>query len=105
MSEKRSTKTTLLIGLMMFALFSPILNSASAVEESDNHPKSDEPKGVIHGDLRDFNPSEGRQYLLFDEEKPIVSAYGFMKQAWIDAGMPGQRIDQPQRARPQRPHQ
>ena len=89
MSEKRSTKTTLLIGLMMFALFSPILNSASAVEESDNHPKSDEPKGVIHGDLRDFNPSEGRQYLLFDEEKPIVSAYGFMKQAWIDAGMPG----------------
>ena len=64
MSEKRSTKTTLLIGLMMFALFSPILNSASAVEESDNHPKSDEPKGVIHGDLRDFNPSEVTPSLL-----------------------------------------
>ena len=83
MSEKRSTKSLLLIALMMVSLSSPIFSSSAAADsDSQSNERSYDAQGVIIGDLADFDVSEGREYLLFDEETPVVSAYGFMKQAW-----------------------
>ena len=90
MSEKRSTKSVFLITLMVISILTPILSPSAAAEDniSDADDSTDNP-GVIIGDLAEFNVASGRQYLLIDEEIPVVSAYGFMKQAWVDAGRPG----------------
>ena len=90
MSEKRSTKSVFLITLMVISILTPILSPSAAAEDniSDAADSTDNP-GVIIGDLAEFNVASGRQYLLIDEEIPVVSAYGFMKQAWVDAGRPG----------------
>ena len=90
MSEKRSTKSCFLVTLMLFSLIVPVM-SFSVSAESDSNPESTEydVQGVIIGDLANFDVNNGREYLMIDEETPVVSAYGFMKQAWIDAGMPG----------------
>ena len=89
MSEKRSTISLFLIFLMMVTSLSPLFSSASASEAEEHTDRNYAAGGVVIGNLEDFNPSDGREYLLIDEEVPVVSAYGFMKQAWIDAGMPG----------------
>ncbi len=44
---------------------------------------------MIIGDLDEFDPSEGSEYLFIHEEEPVVSATQFMRQAWIDEGRPG----------------
>ena len=89
MSEKRSTKSLFLIGIMMIALSSPLLSSPAGAESPSQDEESYVSEGVIIGDLANFDVASGREYLLIDEETPVVSAYGFMKQAWIDAGRPG----------------
>ena len=89
MSENRSTKSVFLISLMMASLLAPILSSPAGAEEVSNEHESEMDTGIIIGDLADFDVADGREYLLIDEETPVVSAYGFMKQAWIDAGRPG----------------
>ena len=82
MSEKRSTKSIFLIALMMVSLSSPIFSSSAAADsDSQANERGYDAQGVIIGDLADFDVAEGREYLLFDEETPVVSAYGFMKQA------------------------
>ena len=89
MSENRSNKALFLIALFFISIISPLLSSAGAdsVEETERIPYN--AGGVIIGDLKNFDPANGSQYLLIEEEQPVVSAYGFMKQAWIDAGRPG----------------
>ena len=89
MSENRSTKSVFLIGIMMLSLFVPLLSSPVSADETSNEHELEAELGVIIGDLADFNIADGREYLLIDEATPVVSAYGFMKQAWIDAGRPG----------------
>ncbi|MGB0200342.1 MAG: hypothetical protein ACPF9X_03325, partial [Candidatus Poseidoniaceae archaeon] len=90
MSEKRSTKSCLLIALMLFSLVVPIMSSSVSADSGSNSEQIVyDAQGVIIGDLANFDVNSGREYLLIDEETPVVSAYGFMKQAWIDAGMPG----------------
>ena len=75
---------------MFVALFLPVISTSAAADSTiDADNEAYDAQGVIIGDLANFDVSDGREYLLFDEETPIVSAYGFMKQAWIDAGMPG----------------
>ena len=89
MSEKRSTKSLFLIGLMIISFLTPVLSSASADEQLDSQDDEYDAQGIIIGDLADFDPADGRQYLLIEEDTAVVSAYGFMKQAWIDSGRPG----------------
>ena len=89
MSEIRTTKSILLITIMMVSLSSPIFSSLSSAQANTEEEHKYEAEGVVIGDLKDFDPANGREYLLIDEETAVVSAYGFMKQAWIDAGMPG----------------
>ena len=89
MSEIRTTKSILLITIMMISLSSPIFSSISSAKASTEEEDKYEAEGVVIGDLKDFDPANGREYLLIEEEMAVVSAYGFMKQAWIDAGMPG----------------
>ena len=74
---------------MVVSFLTPILSPASADEQEDSEPEEYDAMGIIIGDLADFNPTEGREYLLIEENTPVVSAYGFMKQAWIDSGRPG----------------
>ena len=76
MSEKRSTKSLFLIGIMVISFLTPILSPASADEQADSESLEYDAKGVIIGDLSDFDPSDGREYLLIEESNPVVSAYG-----------------------------
>ena len=89
MSEKRSTKSVFLITIMMIALSSPLLSFPTSAESPSQDVDTYLSEGIIIGDLANFDVASGREYLLIDEETPVVSAYGFMKQAWIDAGRPG----------------
>ena len=90
MSEKRSRKSCFLIALMLVSLTAPILSSSASAESgSTPEERTYDAQGIIIGDLANFDVNSGREYLLIDEEMPVVSAYGFMKQAWIDAGRPG----------------
>ena len=89
MSENRSNKALFLIALFFISVMSPIFASVSADAAEDTERIAYNAGGIIIGDLEDFNPENGSKYLFFDEQEPVVSAYGFMKQAWIDAGRPG----------------
>ena len=89
MSENRSNKALFLIALFFISVMSPIFASVSADATEDTERIPYNAGGIIIGDLEDFNPENGSKYLFFDEQEPVVSAYGFMKQAWIDAGRPG----------------
>ncbi|MDP6333934.1 MAG: hypothetical protein QF479_04785, partial [Candidatus Poseidoniaceae archaeon] len=89
MSENRSNKALFLVALFFISVLSPILGSVSADSNEETERLPYNAGGVIIGDLKDFNPNEGSQYLFIDEQQPVVSAYGFMKQAWIEAGRPG----------------
>ena len=75
---------------MLVSLTAPILSSSASAESgSTPEERAYDAQGIIIGDLANFDVNSGREYLLIDEEMPVVSAYGFMKQAWIDAGRPG----------------
>ncbi len=75
---------------MLVSLTAPILSSSASAESgSTPEERAYGAQGIIIGDLANFDVNSGREYLLIDEEMPVVSAYGFMKQAWIDAGRPG----------------
>ena len=89
MSENRSNKALFLVALFFISVLSPVLGSVSADSDEEVEKIPYNAGGVIIGDLKDFDTANGSQYLLIDEEQPVVSAYGFMKQAWIDAGRPG----------------
>ena len=85
MSERRSIKALLLVGLMLTS----VLTHASANETEIEAEDTPSPIGVVYGDLADFDVLTGSQYLLIDEDQPVVSATTFIKQAWIDEGRPG----------------
>ena len=89
MSENRSNKAVFLIALFFVSILSPLIPTSIADSSDENHRVPYNAGGVIIGDLKDFDPNNGSQYLFIDEPEPVVSAYGFMKQAWIDAGRPG----------------
>ena len=74
---------------MVISFLTPVLSSASADEQLDGQDDEYDAQGIIIGDLADFDPADGREYLLIEEDTAVVSAYGFMKQAWIDSGRPG----------------
>lgn len=90
MSERRSSPAIAFILLMLFSSTAPLLLSVAAQggEESSAEPAYNA-GGTIIGDLEDFDPSDGSEYLFIHEDEPVVSATQFMRQAWIDAGRPG----------------
>ena len=68
---------------------SPILLASGADSSTKEEVEPYNAGGVIIGDLSDFDVSQGNQYLMIEEEQPVVSAFSFFKQEWIDAGRPG----------------
>ena len=102
MSERRSTPAFAFVLLMLFSSTAPLLLSVAA-EEQDESPSSAayNAGGIIIGDLEDFDPSSGSEYLFIHEDEPVVSATQFMRQAWIDEGRPGvdDMVIQPSMAR------
>ena len=85
MSERRSTQALLLVFLML----SCVVAHAAANETEHEVEDIEEEIGVVYGDLSQFNVETGSQYLLIDEDQPVVSATSFIKQAWVDEGRPG----------------
>ena len=90
MSEQRTSPAFLFITILLFASLGPVAlaqadNTGDDVEESSTYTA----EGESIGDLDEFNPSDGSEYLFIHEEMPVVSATQFMRQAWIDAGRPG----------------
>jgi PKD repeat protein len=86
MYDFRSTKALFILFLFFLSSFLPILPGAA---EQDVSQQYDAPLGTIIGDINDFDPATGSQYLFIHEEQPVVSATQFFRQAWIDAGRPG----------------
>ena len=85
MSERRSTKAILLVALMLASVAGQV-----AANEQDASPSETEAElGVVYGDLSLFDASQGSEYLLIEEDIPVVSATSFIKQAWIEEGRPG----------------
>lgn len=89
MSELRSNTALLLVTLLFVSGVSPLLLTTGAESEEINEGLPYNAGGVVIGDLADFDLEMGSQYLMFEEEQPIVSAFSFMKEAWIEAGRPG----------------
>ena len=89
MSELRSNTALLLVTLLFVSGISPLLLSAGAESEEVNEVLPYSAGGVVIGDIADFEIEMGHQYLMIEEEQPVVSAFSFLKQEWIDAGRPG----------------
>ena len=89
MSERRSTSAMVLTLLMVLMAWAPFAGSAMASAEDNSEDPYAGEIGEIIGDLDDFDPVMGAAYLFIHEEEPVVSATGFMRQAWIDEGRPG----------------
>ena len=90
MSERRSSSAIFFMLIMLFASTAPLaLASASDSTDSSAETEPYDAGGIIIGDLDDFDPSTGSEYLFIHEDEPVVSATQFMRQAWIDAGRPG----------------
>ena len=93
MSERRSSAAVFFILLMLFSSTVPFALSVAAEDTShSSSPQGYSAGGIVIGNLDEFDPSEGSEYLFIHEELPVVSATQFMRQAWIDAGRPG--VDQ-----------
>ena len=90
LSERRSSPAFFFVLLMLFASTGPLMLAASADQtESSSQTTPCQAGGIVIGDLDDFDPSTGSEYLFIHEDEPVVSATAFMRQAWIDAGRPG----------------
>ena len=89
MSEPRSNTAMLLVILLFASGVSPLLLNVSAESEDANEVLPYDAGGVVIGDVADFELEMGDQYLMIEEEQPVVSAFSFLKQEWIDAGRPG----------------
>ena len=85
MSERRSTKAILLVALMLAS----VAGQAAANEQDTSPSETEAQLGVVYGDLSLFDASQGSEYLLIEEDIPVVSATSFIKQAWIEEGRPG----------------
>ena len=81
MSELRSNTALLLVTLLFVSGVSPLLLTTGAESEEINEVLPYNAGGVVIGDLADFDLEMGSQYLMFEEEQPIVSAFSFMKEA------------------------
>jgi PKD repeat protein len=90
LSERRSSTAILFILLLLLSSGTPLLLQAAATATDSSASSSPyNAGGIIIGDLKEFDPSTGSEYLFIHEEAPVVSATPFMRQAWIDAGRPG----------------
>ena len=90
MSERRSSPALIFVLLMLFSSTAPLLLSVAAESGEEEAPSAPYTAGgTVIGDLDEFNPSDGSEYLFIHEDEPVVSATQFMRQAWIDAGRPG----------------
>ena len=69
MSERRSTPAFAFVLLMLFSSTAPLLLSVAA-DEQDESPSSAayNAGGIIIGDLEDFDPSSGSEYLFIHED-------------------------------------
>ena len=77
----RSTTTLLLVWLMLASVMVPMV---SASDEA-----GDEESAIIAGDLSDFDPAtDGHAYIYNDEDRPVYSAFGYLKKQWIEEGFP-----------------
>jgi hypothetical protein len=85
MSERRSTQALFLVFLML----SSVVANAAANETEHDVEDIEEDIGIVYGDLSEFDVETGSQYLLIEEDQPVVSATSFIKQAWVDEGRPG----------------
>ncbi len=87
MSELRSSPAFLFTAVLFLASMSPILLAAAAQsdESSTSEPVPYNAGGVIIGDISEFNPDDGREYLFIEEDEIVVSASSFMKLKWIEA--------------------
>tara|TARA_Y100000766_G_scaffold285255_1_gene307382 strand:+ start:24118 stop:28320 length:4203 start_codon:yes stop_codon:yes gene_type:complete len=89
MSELRSNTALLLVTLLFVSGISPLLLTAGADSEGVDEVLPYSAGGVVIGDIADFDVDMGHQYLMIEEEQPVVSAFSFLKKEWIDAGRPG----------------
>ena len=89
MSEPRSTPALFLVAILFTAAFMPIFGSVAASSNETLEPQPYDAEGIIIGDIADFEPSNGREYLMIEEEVPVVSAFSFLKNAWVEEGRPG----------------
>ena len=79
MSERRSTQALFLVFLMLTS----VLGQAAANETQNEVEDVVNEIGVVYGDLTNFNVETGSEYLLIEEDQPVVSATSFIKQAWM----------------------
>ena len=98
MSEPRSTSALFLVTVLCAALFAPLLAPAASASPETEVVEVYDAGGTIIGDIADFDPSQGREYIMIEEEVPVVSAFSFLKNAWIEEGRPGaeEMVIQPQ---------
>jgi hypothetical protein len=75
MSEPRSNTAMLLVILLFASGVSPLLLNVSAESEDANEVLPYDAGGVVIGDVADFELEMGDQYLMIEEEQPVVSAF------------------------------
>lgn len=65
-------------------LASVLVPMVSASDEA-----GEEESAIVAGDLSDFDPdTDGHAYIYNDEDRPVYSAFGYLKKQWIEDGFP-----------------
>jgi len=77
----RSTTTLLLVWLMLASVLVPMVSASDEAGEEES--------AIVAGDLSDFDPdTDGHAYIYNDEDRPVYSAFGYLKKQWIEDGFP-----------------
>ncbi|MDA0926390.1 MAG: hypothetical protein O3C36_07095 [archaeon] len=80
LSERRSSLAFFFVAMMVLSTTLPFMVSASAEGEAESTSASMyNAGGNVIGDLDEFDPSTGSEYLFIHEEEPVVSATSFMR--------------------------
>ena len=88
MYEPRSSKAYSILVVLLLSSLSPFVAADDGLSESET-------KDVfvpVFADLNDFTPENSKPYLIPGADQEVYSATRMMKQAWVDAGMPGVEI-------------
>ena len=79
MSELRSNTALLLVTLLFASGISPLLLTVGAESDEVNEILPYDAGGIVIGDIADFELEMGDEYLMIEEEEPVVSAFSFLK--------------------------
>ena len=92
MSERCSNTPFAILLIFLLSIASPLASASDEVESNDATTTVIDAFEPVFADTSDFVASDSHPYMMPGSDEKLFSATRMMKNAWIDAGMPGADI-------------